>query len=84
MIQVFLSIVSGIIVGFVLGLLGGGESILVVPLLLYVVGMKDPHVVIGTTVSAVTINAYANLIPHVQAGTMCSGKWQSFLPYPVP
>ncbi|MCP1124028.1 TSUP family transporter [Bacillus sp. 3103sda1] len=84
MIQVFLSIVSETIVGFVLGLLGGGESILVVPLLLYVVGMKDPHVVIGTTVSAITINAYANLIPHVRAGTMCSGKWQSFLLYPVP
>lgn len=79
-IQVLLSIVSGTIVGFVLGLLGGGGSILAVPLLLYVVGMKDPHVVIGTTASAVAINAYANLIPHARAGHV---QWKSAIVFAV-
>ncbi|MCM2534725.1 sulfite exporter TauE/SafE family protein [Neobacillus ginsengisoli] len=79
--QVLLSIVSGTIVGFVLGLLGGGGSILAVPLLLYVVGMKDPHVVIGTTASAVAINAYANLIPHARAGHV---QWKAAIVFAVP
>jgi uncharacterized protein len=34
---------SGILVGFVLGLVGGGGSILAVPLMVYVVGVRDPH-----------------------------------------
>ena len=77
----FLSIVSGAIVGFVLGLLGGGGSILAVPLLLYVVGMKDPHVVIGTTASAVAINAFANLIPHARAGHV---QWKAAIIFALP
>ncbi|MFE0507906.1 sulfite exporter TauE/SafE family protein [Peribacillus butanolivorans] len=80
-IQVLLSIFSGTIVGFVLGLLGGGGSILAVPLLLYVVGMKDPHVVIGTSASAVAINAYANLIPHARAGHV---QWKSAITFALP
>ena len=40
---------SGSVVGFALGLLGGGGSILAVPLLVYVVGIKDAHVAIGTS-----------------------------------
>ncbi|MED4583295.1 sulfite exporter TauE/SafE family protein [Brevibacillus choshinensis] len=67
-IQVILAIVSGGLVGFVLGLLGGGGSILATPLLLYVVGVQDPHVVIGTSAFAVAVNAYANFIPHARAG----------------
>ncbi|WP_144554471.1 sulfite exporter TauE/SafE family protein [Bacillus sp. X1(2014)] len=80
-LQVFLSIFSGTIVGFVLGLLGGGGSILAVPLLLYVVGMKDPHVVIGTTALAVAINAYVNLIPHSRAGNV---QWKEAIVFAIP
>jgi uncharacterized membrane protein YfcA len=36
-IIIFLSIISGVIVGFSLGMIGGGGSVLAVPLLLYVV-----------------------------------------------
>jgi uncharacterized protein len=57
----------GLIVGFTLGLIGGGGSILAVPLLLYVVGMPDPHQAIGTSALAVAVNAFANLIPHARA-----------------
>jgi uncharacterized membrane protein YfcA len=50
---------SGAIVGFTLGLVGGGGSVLAVPLLLYVVGMPDPHQAIGTSALAVALNAFA-------------------------
>jgi uncharacterized membrane protein YfcA len=67
-----LSFGSGTLVGFALGLLGGGGSILAVPLLVYVVGVKDPHVAIGTSALAVSVNAFANLMAHARAGTV---KW---------
>jgi len=61
---VILSILSGIIVGFILGIIGGGGSILAVPLLIYVVGIEDPHVSIGTSALAVGANAAINLVYH--------------------
>ena len=67
-----LSFGSGTLVGFALGLLGGGGSILAVPLLIYVVGVKDAHIAIGTSALAVSANAFANLFPHARAGTV---KW---------
>lgn len=59
---------SGGIVGFALGLVGGGGSILAVPLLLYVVGVANPHVAIGTSAVAVSVNALANFTVHARAG----------------
>src|ERR1700689_1113765 len=53
--------------GFKLGLIGGGGSVLAVPLLLYVVGMPDPHQAIGTSALSVSVNAFANLVPHARA-----------------
>ncbi len=70
--QDLLAVVSGGLVGFALGLVGGGGSILAVPLLLYVVGVSDPHVAIGTSALAVSLNAFANLAQHARAGTV---KW---------
>ncbi|MGP6206955.1 sulfite exporter TauE/SafE family protein [Cuniculiplasma sp. SKW3] len=64
LIQYILSLISGLMVGFSLGLIGGGGSILAIPLLLYFVGYDHPHIAIGTTALAVGINAYLNLIPH--------------------
>ncbi|MBS0569542.1 MAG: sulfite exporter TauE/SafE family protein [Proteobacteria bacterium] len=60
------SLLSGAAVGFILGLIGGGGSILATPLLLYVVGIAQPHVAIGTGALAVSANAYANLIAHAR------------------
>jgi len=59
---------SGSLVGFTLGLIGGGGSILATPLLLYFVGVRDPHVAIGTSAFAVAVNAYANLVGHAIKG----------------
>ncbi|KQU51610.1 hypothetical protein ASG72_08730 [Bosea sp. Leaf344] len=62
------SLGSGSLVGFVLGLIGGGGSILAVPLLVYVVGVAQPHIAIGTSAVAVSLSAFANLIGHARAG----------------
>jgi uncharacterized protein len=59
---------SGSLVGFTLGLIGGGGSILATPLLIYVVGVASPHVALGTSALAVAVNAYANLISHARKG----------------
>jgi uncharacterized protein len=67
-----LAVLSGSAVGFSLGLIGGGGSILAVPLLLYVVGIGDAHVAIGTSALAVAANAFGNLIGHWRAGNV---KW---------
>ena len=66
--QAIAAIGSGGLVGFTLGLIGGGGSILATPLLLYVVGISQPHVAIGTGALAVSINAYANFIGHARKG----------------
>jgi len=50
------ALASGGLVGFNLGLVGGG-SILATPLLLCVVGVANPHVAIDTGALAVSINA---------------------------
>ena len=63
-----LAILCGSLVGASLALIGGGGSILALPLLLYVVGLRDPHLAIGTSALVVSINAFANLIPHARAG----------------
>jgi uncharacterized protein len=66
-LQQVLAVLSGALVGFSLGLIGGGGSILAVPLLLYVVGYHDPHTVLGTTAAAVAATAFVNVIPHWRA-----------------
>ena len=68
-----LGLASGSLVGFSLGLVGGGGSILAVPLLVYLVGVSDPHAAIGTSAIAVAANAAANLANHARAGNV---KWR--------
>jgi uncharacterized membrane protein YfcA len=55
---------------------GGGGSILAVPLLVYLVGVSNPHVAIGTSAIAVAANAAANLVNHARAGNV---KWRCAL-----
>ena len=68
-----LALASGSTVGFTLGLVGGGGSILAVPLLVYVVGVDNPHVAIGTSAVAVAVNAAMNLVSHGRLGNV---KWR--------
>ncbi|KKW91623.1 sulfite exporter TauE/SafE family protein [Sphingobium chungbukense] len=67
------TLASGGVIGLILGLVGGGGSILAVPLLVYVVGIGSPHAAIGTAAVAVTANALASLIGHARAGRV---KWR--------
>ena len=64
-----LAIVSGGFVGSILGLIGGGGSIVATPLLVYLVGLP-PHVAIGTGALAVSANAFASLGGHARAGNV--------------
>lgn len=69
----FPALLSGSGVGFTLGLIGGGGSILATPLLLYVVGMAQPHLAIGTGALAVAANAFLTLVGHARAGNV---RWR--------
>lgn len=64
---------SGSLVGIILGLIGGGGSILAVPLLVYAVGVPSTHVAIGTGAVAVALNAGMSLAAHARLGTV---KWR--------
>jgi hypothetical protein len=77
-LQYGLGAVSGSLVGFTLGLVGGGGSILAVPLMVYLVGVRNPHVAIGTSAFAVAANAAIGTINHARAGTV---KWRCALMY---
>ncbi len=76
--QGVLGLASGALVGFSLGLVGGGGSILAVPLMVYVVGVPEAHVAIGTSAIAVAANAAVNLSNHARGGTV---KWSCALPF---
>ena len=72
--QLLLSVLSGGVAGFALGLVGGGGSILATPLLLYVVGVGSPHLAIGTGATAVSVAALFNFGTHARAGHV---RWSS-------
>lgn len=73
LLQLALGALSGALVGFSLGLVGGGGSILAVPLMVYVVGIDNPHVAIGTSAIAVAANAAMNLANHALRGNV---RWR--------
>src|ERR1700744_6700995 len=76
--QAGLGVASGALVGFSLGLIGGGGSILAVPLMVYVVGVADSHIAIGTSAIAVAVNAAINLSNHARGGTV---RWSCALTF---
>ena len=73
LLQYLYGVGAGALVGFVLGLVGGGGSILAVPLMVYLVGVGDPHVAIGTSAFAVAMSAAINLANHARRGNV---KWR--------
>ncbi len=69
-VTILLVIFSGLATGSVLGLTGGGGSVLAVPLLIYVVGIRDPHLAIGTSAFAVAMTAITSMINHWKRGNV--------------
>ena len=63
---------SGALIGLLLTIFGGGGSVLATPLLIYAVGITDPHVAIGTAAAAVAVNAATGLGVQARAGRV---KW---------
>ncbi len=80
-LQAMLAGASGGLVGFMLALVGGGGSILAVPLLVHLVGMPQPHLAIGTSAVAVALNAGVSLLGHARAGNVrwpCASVFTGF------
>lgn len=73
LLQYLVGGLAGALVGFSLGLVGGGGSLLAVPLMVYAVGVQDPHVAIGTSALAVAANAAINMLNHARGGTV---RWR--------
>lgn len=67
-LQYLLAGLSGGIVALLLTVFGGGGSVLAVPLLLYVVGVRDPHMAIGASAAGVSLNALTALAGQARAG----------------
>ncbi len=64
---VALGALLALVVGGTLGLLGGGGSILTVPILVYVVGL-DAHAAIALSLLVVGVTSAAALVGHARAG----------------
>ena len=65
-------VIGGAVVGFLLAVFGGGGSVLAAPVLLYLGGVTDAHVAVGTASAAVAANAALNLLGHWRGGRI---KW---------
>ena len=72
-VTLMLGMMSGALTGLILGVVGGGGSILAVPLLVYVVGVSSPHIAIGTSALAVAVSALTNLASKAKSGLI---KWR--------
>lgn len=66
-VQAILSILFGVLIGMLLGLVGGGGSILTVPILVYVIGL-NVQAATATSLAIVGASALAGSIPHARAG----------------
>lgn len=73
MMQIALASLSGLSIGYTLGLVGGGAGLLAVPLLLYFVKVGDAHVAVGTTAASIALTALFNLASYARAGLV---RWR--------
>lgn len=74
-----LTVALALVVGLALGLLGGGGSILMVPLLVYVAGM-DAKEAIAASLVVVGVTAAVSVIGHARAGRV---RWRTGLLFGV-
>ncbi|MFF0428694.1 sulfite exporter TauE/SafE family protein [Streptomyces sp. NPDC004520] len=70
-----LVVAASLLVGVTLGVLGGGGSILTVPILVYLAG-QDTKEAIATSLFVVGVTSLAALVPHARAGRV---RWRTGL-----
>lgn len=73
--MIALTLVLAVAVGISLGMLGGGGSILTVPLLVYVAG-QDPKAAIATSLLVVGVTSAAGAVTHARGGRV---QWRTGL-----
>jgi uncharacterized membrane protein YfcA len=64
---VLIGTVLAVLIGVALGLLGGGGSIMTLPILVYVIGV-EPHEAIALSLLVVGATSMAALVPHARGG----------------
>ncbi len=72
-----LTLLLGVAIGVALGMLGGGGSILTVPILVYIL-RQDPHTAVATSLVIVGANAVIGAWMHFRAGHV---NWRAALPF---
>lgn len=77
--MIALIIAASLLIGAGLGILGGGGSILTVPVLVYLAGM-DTKEAIATSLFVVGVTSAAGVLPHARAGRV---RWRTGLLFGV-
>lgn len=75
--SVALALTFGLVIGLLLSLIGGGGSILTVPVLVYILGLSA-HEATTTSLVIVGLTALVGAIPHYRAGRVAIGIALSF------
>ncbi|GAB2571216.1 sulfite exporter TauE/SafE family protein [Leucobacter ruminantium] len=70
-----IALLAAVLVGFSLGLLGGGGSILTTPILVYLLGM-EPRAAIASSLFIVGVTSAVGLLGHARAGRV---RWRTGL-----
>ncbi len=70
---ILLALALSLLIGLSLGLLGGGGSILTVPILVYALGL-DAKSAIATSLFVVGVTSIAAVVPHARAGRV---RWRT-------
>lgn len=73
MTSIVVAVALSVLIGVSLGLLGGGGSVLTVPILVYVLRM-EAHEAIATSLLVVATTSLAALVPHARAGRI---RWRT-------
>jgi uncharacterized protein len=74
------AIATGLVVGFLTGLLGVGGGFLLVPALIVALGLRTPTAV-ATSLVVIVINSAAGLVPHLDATTGPGLDWSVIVPF---
>ncbi|MFJ9542491.1 sulfite exporter TauE/SafE family protein [Streptomyces sp. NPDC101225] len=77
--MIALVIAASLLIGVALGILGGGGSILTVPVLVYLAGMGTKEA-IATSLFVVGVTSAAGVVPHARAGRV---RWRTGLLFGV-